>query len=79
MAQAGRRACASPPYGETTPAALPGAHTQDDAGGWLAYAASLCKMLRGCSMQTTLTKRGQTVVPAEIRRRDQVGDGDRLA
>lgn len=30
-------------------------------------------------METTVTSRGQTVVPAEIRRRHKIGQGDRLA
>ncbi len=30
-------------------------------------------------MQTTLSRRGQTVVPAAIRKRHQLLDGDRLA
>jgi AbrB family looped-hinge helix DNA binding protein len=30
-------------------------------------------------MDTTVTKRGQTVVPAAIRRRHQINAGDRLA
>lgn len=29
-------------------------------------------------METTVTKRGQTVVPAEIRKRHKIGQGDRL-
>ena len=29
-------------------------------------------------MQTTVTKRGQTVVPAQIRKHYGIGDGDRL-
>jgi len=29
-------------------------------------------------MQTTLSKRGQTVVPAQIRKRHQIMDGDKL-
>ncbi len=29
-------------------------------------------------METTLTKRGQTVVPAEIRRRHNIQEGDKL-
>ena len=32
----------------------------------------------GMMMQTTVTKRGQTVVPAEIRRRHQIEEGDQL-
>lgn len=30
-------------------------------------------------MKTTVTKRGQTVVPAEIRRRYRITEGDKLA
>jgi AbrB family looped-hinge helix DNA binding protein len=30
-------------------------------------------------MQTTISRRGQTVVPAEIRKRHHILDGDRLA
>jgi AbrB family looped-hinge helix DNA binding protein len=30
-------------------------------------------------MQTTISKRGQTVVPAAIRKRHRIQDGDRLA
>jgi AbrB family looped-hinge helix DNA binding protein len=32
----------------------------------------------GMMMQTTVTKRGQTVVPAEIRKRHQIEEGDQL-
>lgn len=30
-------------------------------------------------METTVTRRGQTVVPAEIRKRHNIKDGDKLA
>jgi AbrB family looped-hinge helix DNA binding protein len=34
--------------------------------------------LRRCAVQTRVTRRGQTVVPASIRKRHAIGAGDRL-
>jgi AbrB family looped-hinge helix DNA binding protein len=44
----------------------------------LSYKMMLCKIQRRYAMQTAVTKRGQTVIPAAIRKRYHIEEGDSL-